>query len=118
MPQGDDVRQLVEVEGFFFKLWSYSSRFTAGEGPTADPSRRQISPLLIAPTVRLVETPYAGSPWPGRLMAGMIGGIVLATLVARFWYARRDRPFRQWRKARERDVVIEPPAPPLEAPEA
>jgi hypothetical protein len=112
MPQGDEIRQAVEVDGFFFKLWSYHSQFAAGEGETADPTKRQISPLLIASTVRLVSPTIRPNPWPGWIMAMLVAGTVATAVAARFWYARRDRPFRAWRAAQGRDVIIHLPESP------
>jgi hypothetical protein len=112
MPQGDEIRQAIDVDAFFFKLWTYPSRFAAGEGETAAAARRQVSPLLMAPTVRLVRTPTPANPRPGWIMAIIVASIVAASLAVRCWYSRRDRPFQQWRQARDRHVVIHVPEPP------
>ena len=78
MPEGDEIRQAIEVEGFFMKLWSYRSQFASGEGDDHGGRlpRRQISPLLIARTVRLDETSPPANPWPAWTMAAMVLGTV------------------------------------------
>jgi hypothetical protein len=110
MPQGEEIHQWVEVDAFFLKLWSYSSHFMTGEGEAADATRRQICPLFIAPSVKPVEEIRIHSPWPQRALAVFAGGMLIAGLAARFWYARHDRPFRRWRQRRAKDVVVALPA--------
>jgi hypothetical protein len=99
MPQGDDIRQPIAAQAFFWKLWSYRSLYTSdatGQGRAG----RQQSPLLIAPRVELVDSDPPANPWPVIGLGTILFGGFAAVLVVRFWYARSDRPFRQWQQRR------------------
>jgi hypothetical protein len=67
---GDDLRQWVDCEGVFFKLWGYQSLRSKEVGVT------QWAPLLIAHRIETSGPPTrASSPWP-------IGGLLLIPLGA------------------------------------
>jgi hypothetical protein len=108
MPQGDEVRQAISVNGFFMKLWSYRSQFMTGEQNQPDAEqRRQVSPLLIARSVRLDDVATTpSSTWPAWTTATMIIAGICVIMVVWWWHTVQDRPLRQWRKARSRDVDV------------
>jgi hypothetical protein len=100
MPQGDEIRQLIRLDAFFLKLRSYRSRFVddADDADQQHVSRRQLSPLFIAPTVTLDSIALPQDHWPAwTLMAIVLGGTLVAVL-ARGWYRRADRRFERWRR--------------------
>ena len=95
MPLGDEIRQLVDVDAFFFKVWSYRSRFTSGTESEAASTvpRRQLAPLLIAANVQLPQPTTTRNPWPVAVLCLVVFGGVAAALAARWWYAPADQQF-------------------------
>lgn len=57
MPTGDDIRVEVQVSGFFLKLWAYRTEFMSEARTRGDQPARQLSPLLIGPTVVPLQDP-------------------------------------------------------------
>jgi len=84
LPARDDIAVPVRFAGVYFKLWPYKSDYVA----SFDQRQRQVSPLLIATTPRVVKFDDSASN-----LVGWIGGIgcVLLVLIAAFytWFPRR-----------------------------
>jgi len=88
LEEGDNVRQDVRIAGFYFKLWAYKTGYVSAH----DKNQRQLAPLFVATTPRLVE------PRPSDPLWGWIGGFaflgVLAALALGIWIFRRgDKRF-------------------------
>jgi hypothetical protein len=80
-PLGDDIHVGVRVTGFFLKSWAY------GLGPDAgDPGRRQLAPLIVAPTLSWIPEPAKGGQ---SLTLAVLLALSLAVAVAVLWYLRR-----------------------------
>ena len=91
LPARDDIAVPVRFAGAYFKLWAYRSEYMA----TLDDRQRQVSPLFIATTPRVVRFDDSASQ-----LVGWIGGITVLVLIllAGFytWYPRpSDRRFEQ-----------------------
>lgn len=91
LPARDDIAVPIRFAGAYFKLWAYKSDYVA----TFDERQRQVSPLFIATTPRVVKFDDSTSN-----LIGWIGGIgcVLLVLMVGFytWFPRRsDRRFEQ-----------------------
>lgn len=84
LAEGDEVNQQVRIAGFYFKLWAYKTSYVSSH----DRSQRQLAPLLVATTPRLVEARPANPLW------GWIGGFtflaVLGGLGLGLWLFRRS----------------------------
>ncbi len=90
LAEGDEVNQQVRIAGFYFKLWAYKTGFVSAH----DRGQRQLAPLLVATTPRLVEPRAANPLW------GWIGGFaflaVLGGLGFGIWLFRRsDKRFEE-----------------------
>ncbi len=84
LPARDDIAVPVRFAGVYFKLWAYKSEYVAA----IDDRQRQVSPLFIATTPRVVRFDDSASN-----LVGWIGGIacVLLVLIAGIyiWFPRR-----------------------------
>ena len=91
LPARDDIAVPVRFAGAYFKLWAYKSEYVSA----FDDRQRQVSPLFIATTPRVVKFDNSAS----QLMS-WIGGIVFVVLIllAGFytWY-----PWRSDKRAEE-----------------
>lgn len=77
MPTGDDIRVPVRFAGFFLKLWAYRTQFMADMQTRDSKPAKQLSPLLIGPSVLPIETvPPANSP-----LSLIIAGLFIASLL-------------------------------------
>ena len=93
------IRMQVRVDGFFFRLWSYSTDFMNQHG-----GGEQFGPLLIASEIHSRES-TSNDP----VGVGMIGtlaaiAVILGILGVWFWHRQveaRDRAVRERRKNRE-----------------
>ena len=108
MPLGDDIRQAISTDAFFLKLRSYRSQFVEEQTTNANGTlkRSQLSPLLIANTLSLVEPPTPRTSGPGISLAAIIFGGTSGIFILRCWYARSDRPFSEWRRKSRGDQMI------------
>jgi hypothetical protein len=90
LPLGDHIDEVVEVSGFMFKKWPYTTEMTE----EIQPGLRIYSPLLIGKTATVVPRPqapeYAGSI-AGAVLAATIAGVGLAV----WWFNRRERRVRE-----------------------
>lgn len=89
------LSEAVTVDGFFFRLWSYESDFTASRGG------RQVGPLVLAADIRprpssaVSASSVASIGW--IFAAVMVGAIVIAAWV--LWRVeRRDRQIARHRR--------------------
>ncbi len=84
LPARDDIAVPVRLAGVYLKLWPYKSDYVS----SFDDRQRQVSPLLIATTPRVVKFDDSASN-----IVGWIGGIgcLLLVLIAAFyiWFPRR-----------------------------
>ena len=96
MPQGDYVRQPIEVDAFFLKLWSYQSR--SSDANDRKQRVRQICPLLIARTVRLAKTPLTKNTVPSWSLVVIVFGTVIVAWGMSRWYRRADQRFHSYRR--------------------
>lgn len=90
LEEGDELTQRVRIAGFYFKLWAYKTGYVSAH----DKSQRQLAPLFVATTPRLVE------PRPANPLWGWIGGFAflaaLAGLALGIWLFRRsDKRFEE-----------------------
>ena len=95
MRQGMDERKLlrekVTVQGVFFKLWSYQTALTMRDGP----EREQLSPLIIASTIRMHEKPIIDQSDRGIYVAI---AFIVAMLCITVFLVRVGREDRQSKK--------------------
>tara|TARA_B110000438_G_scaffold162065_1_gene155320 strand:- start:457 stop:2082 length:1626 start_codon:yes stop_codon:yes gene_type:complete len=95
MRQGMDERKLlrekVTVQGVFFKLWSYQTALTMRDGP----EREQLSPLIIASTIRMHEKPIIDQSDRGIYVAI---AFIIAMLCITVFLVRVGREDRQSKK--------------------
>jgi hypothetical protein len=93
------ISRPVQMEGFFFRLWSYSSDFMQRRG-----GGDQVGPLLIVAKMtdrRSVGPSGLGAEVFGYIAAiGIVGGLLLVMIWSRF-VNREDKEVRQIRKDRE-----------------
>jgi len=84
LPARDDIAVPVRFAGVYFKLWAYKSEYVSA----FDERQRQVSPLFIATTPRVVKLDNSGSQ-----LLGWIGGIVFLILILAAgyftWFPRR-----------------------------
>ncbi len=90
-PLGDQIHELIRIEGVFFKSWSYRSRkLVEGDGQTKHQQQRY-TPIVLAGTVTWIqEAPTQPGWW------GLAAGIGFLTFLAAAWvkfilHWRRDR---------------------------
>ena len=85
LKEGENVHDLIEADGTFYKLWTYQSAFAAQK------NKRQPAPLLMSSEVRLVKK---GDP------LAAVGGVVVTTcmvlaggtfFVLYWWFRLSDR---------------------------
>lgn len=104
MPQGDVIRQEIEVDAFLMKLWSYRSVFASGD--EKDREKRQISPLMIAHGVRIATPQQQRNELPALLLACVVVGTVAIAFTLRTVYARGDSKFARWRRRQRQDQPV------------
>ena len=91
-----DVRAQVQVEGFFFRLWSYETDFMKQFG-----DEKQFGPLLIAASLQNLET---DSPDPlgvnviGWIAAGLIGISMIGIFIWHRFTSAGDAKIRRNRR--------------------
>lgn len=84
LPPRDDIAVPVRFAGAYFKLWAYKSEYVTA----LDDRQRQVSPLFIATTPRVVKFDHSTSQ-----LVGWIGGIaVVLLLLAVGYYTWVPRP--------------------------
>jgi hypothetical protein len=81
MPLGDSIRAAVRVTGFFLKSWAYSV-----ERDDREQTRRQLAPLVIAKTLKLLPRP-AERGYGTSVAVALCGALGAAAAV--LWYIRR-----------------------------
>ena len=72
LPARDDIAVPVRFAGVYFKLWAYKSEYVSA----FDDRQRQVSPLFIATTPRVVKLDNSDSQ-----LLGWISGIVFVALI-------------------------------------
>ena len=96
METGDDIRVPVSFSGFFFKLWAYRTQFMEEMRTANAKPARQLSPLLIGPTV----IPDTGPP-PSESQLSMIIACLFTTCLLLIWFllwraSIQDRDRAKW----------------------
>ena len=96
----------TEVDGFFFRLWSYESDLMSRRGGD------QFGPLIVAGRLRVLSPPGedpAGVNRIGWAAAAVVLGALAATVVAAWVTQRRDERIRRQRRLGESDRLKLPP---------
>jgi hypothetical protein len=103
LPDGPDVDQQLLVAGFYFKLWAYRTEYVQTFGQ----EKRQLGPLFLAVTPRVIEQRRESNP-----LWGWLGGSDLPGNAGR---DRRDRlaaqPRRPTLSAKDADLTHTQPSP-------
>lgn len=96
-PTGMNLREEVELTGFYFKRWAYKAEIGINTAP-----------LLLARTVRWERPVVAATSPPGAwTVAGIVGGATTVAAVVVGLMLSRGRPTR--RSVRPQEVAIGPP---------
>ena len=105
MPRGENIRENVDVRGFFLKSWAYGAQSPSAEAATSEARERQLlAPLLIAKTLRW--TPSNGRNLPGASVGVAIAAAVVASIVA-LWFVARGARRAPWSARHARDTLPE-----------
>lgn len=72
LPAQDNIGTPVRFAGAYFKLWAYKSEYVS----SLDSRQRQVSPLFIAATPRVIQFDHSASQ-----LVGWISGVVIALLI-------------------------------------
>jgi hypothetical protein len=87
MPLGESIHQSVRIAGFFLKSWAFDARKSAGsDSSPGQEKRRQLAPLLIAKTVRVLKPP---APQPPSVILPACLVVLVVFGAAVMWYVRR-----------------------------
>jgi hypothetical protein len=105
LPEREDLSQQVDIAGFFFKLWAFKSDYVQ----SIDTSQRQLGPLFVATTPRLVEPPPTYDPFWGWVTGVTILIAVLGLFLAVWRTGRKDREIAK--AARQRRLAGEEKIP-------
>jgi hypothetical protein len=114
MPDQPNVDHELLVAGWYFKLWAYRTEYVQTFGQ----EKRQLGPLFLAVTPRVIERRRESNP-----LWGWIGGAVFLALLAGMagagWvFSRGDRRFHERMRARrspgEADPTLDPFRPPVQ----
>jgi hypothetical protein len=102
-----NIKVMVGVDVFFYRLWSYSTDFMSQHG-----GLDQFGPLLVAARIRNRE-PTSNDP-VGANVIGWIAAIAVISAIVATWYWNRrvsahDLEIRQSRKARDAEQLQLPP---------
>jgi hypothetical protein len=101
------VRMMVEVDGFFFRLWSYETDFMKQQG-----GGEQFGPLLMAAHVRSLE-PASRDPAGVHVIGMLVAAAVIGSILAIWLWNRRlssqDRQVSRKRQARQAEQLWLPP---------
>ncbi len=97
-----DVVVLVEVDAFFFRLWSYPTEYMRQFG-----GGDQFGPLLIASDMKSLEgiEPVPESRWIGWAAGIAMGIFIFGMALWSFFNGQRDREVQKQRKQREADQI-------------
>jgi hypothetical protein len=106
LPEREDLSQQVDIAGFFFKLWAFKSDYVQA----IDTSQRQLGPLFIATTPRLVEPPPIYDPFWGWVTGVTILCVLVGVFFAVWRTSRKDREIAK--AARHRRLSTETLIPP------
>jgi hypothetical protein len=97
------IKWMVGVDAFFFRLWSYSTDFMEQHG-----GGEQFGPLLIAARIRNQEPTSTDPAGVGVIAWIAAAGVISGIIAIWFWTRRvsaRDREVREKRKARESEQL-------------
>src|SRR5690606_11479424 len=103
-PTGEQLNEVADVSGYFFKFWAYPTRF----GAVDQAQRIEYSLLIMGPGFRWVSRPHTeNSGW--ALIAGLAFLGVLALLgFVLLRVGRRDLAFRRELAARRSEARQQP----------
>lgn len=97
------IKWMVAVDGFFYRLWSYQTDFMNQHG-----DGEQFGPLLIASRLSSRE-PDSSDPVGVSIIGWIAAGLVISAIIATwFWNRRismRDAEIRERRKSRESEQL-------------
>ena len=98
-----ELKTMIQMDGFFFRLWSYETDFMAQNG-----GGNQFSPLLIAAVIRNIE-PDSADP-AGVHLIGTVAAfaVILGIFGVWVWQRRidsRDRAVRESKKEKEAETL-------------
>jgi hypothetical protein len=90
MPSGEHISEHVQVRGFMFKLWTYSTEITN----KLNPELRMRSPLLVGRTIEWQSRQAQSGPTVGTTSVIVLSILVAAGLFCAWKFRRGDREFR------------------------
>jgi len=96
----DLLRANVRIQGFFFKLWSYQTKFVSDE----QQERTQLSPVFISGTPELILSEETRSPYLSSLFATIFILILVAIWFFLWKNNRADQEFSQTTLKRHREA--------------
>jgi hypothetical protein len=94
LPDRPEVDQQLLVAGFYFKLWAYRTEYVQAFGQ----EKRQLGPLFLAVTPRVIEQRRESNPLWGWLGGAAFLTVLAGIALASWLYNRSDRKFRETRR--------------------
>ncbi|MGD9722839.1 MAG: hypothetical protein AB7O59_16005 [Pirellulales bacterium] len=87
MPLGNNINVAVRVTGFFLKSWGFRPGMSDAAASAA--GRRQLAPLLVADTVKVLSEPAA--PGASSTMVAVLAAALAVAALILWWIWRGDR---------------------------
>ncbi len=98
-----ELKTMIQMDGFFFRLWSYETDFMAQNG-----GGDQFSPLLIAAVIRNIE-PNSADPVGVHLIGSVAAFVVILGIFGVWVWQRRidsrDHAVRERKKEKEAETL-------------
>jgi hypothetical protein len=113
LPAEDNIGVPIDFTGFFLKLWAYRTEYVS----SFNPQQRQVGPLFIAATPRVIDTSSLNASVWGWV-SGSVILVILGYVVFSVWILpRRDRRVEREMRWRSLGAESGPPViPPAAAP--
>jgi len=100
LPDEPDVNEQIHVAGFYFKLWAYRTEYVKSFGK----EKRQLGPLFLAVTPRVVERSRATNPLWGWIGGGIFLAAIAGMALASWLYRRSDARFHEVMRRRQTEL--------------